>query len=181
MASPQNVIFETLEHPDPSASSLPEAWTDRIAELKKQAGCLRVFFGRMIEDSSKGLICALWDSPSSASAVISQDKPESVGFGLTPTAADSDPYSWIEGPCTEIATANGLESGFLDNMQLFLAKIDADKAKGYLGSACGKTLDGDMARLVIGWESREAHLEAKSIPGGEYLIQLHTDFLGGIG
>jgi hypothetical protein len=35
----------------------------------------------------------------------------------------------------------------------------------------GEEVDGEkVVRMVIGWTSREAHLEAKGRPGGEYFL-----------
>lgn len=59
-----------------------------------------------------------------------------------------------------------------------MSAVDTSPAEGYKGAAFGSGVvqrrkEGDVdeeqvVRLVIGWTSREAHLEAKGKPGGEY-------------
>lgn len=59
-----------------------------------------------------------------------------------------------------------------------MSAVDTNPAEGYKGAALGSGVvqrrkEGDVdeeqvVRLVIGWTSREAHLEAKGKPGGEY-------------
>lgn len=82
-------------------------------------------------------------------------------------------------PCTEVFTAFGAEDGFMGNVWRFVSALDVRPPEGYEGAAVGEGiqvgLDEDrggeaVVRMVIGWVSREAHLEAKGKPGGEYCV-----------
>lgn len=80
----------------------------------------------------------------------------------------------LDAPCTEVFTGSGTEPAFADAVGAFKAAVDAEAPPGYHGAAVcdsGASGDGDgsgrVVKLVIGWDSREAHLEAKAQKGGE--------------
>jgi hypothetical protein len=94
-------------------------------------------------------------------------------------------------PCTEVFTAYGVEEGFAEgNVGRFVSAVGARPPEGFRGVAFGDSVsvpggdgdDGDgegeerAVRMVIGWVSREAHLEAKGAAGGgEYLSERVQD------
>ncbi len=132
----------------------PDAWKVRVDALKGEQGLRRVFFGPITEDKNKGIVVARWVSAPPAQG----DGTFTLEFGGSPDAA-------LEAPTTEIFTGYGVEASFFDTTTQFLAKIDADPPKkGYFGGAVGKDVSGDSVKLLIGWDSKEAHSEAK-VPG----------------
>jgi len=73
----------------------------------------------------------------------------------------------LAAPCTEVFTAYGAESGFLDNAKRFAEALGAEKPNGYFGSAVGEGVDGEgTVMMLLGWESVQAHGEAKGVDGG---------------
>ena len=74
----------------------------------------------------------------------------------------------IVAPCTEVVTAYGVEKGFAENVERFVAKLEADMPEGCFGGAVGtETVTGhEAATLLLGWTEVEAHVKAKSIENG---------------
>jgi hypothetical protein len=85
-----------------------------------------------------------------------------------------NPLRALGAPCTEVVTAFGVEPQFIENCRGFAEKVDGGRVDGYHGYGCGEVLaeiaKGDeekapAAMLIIGWDSKEAHVAAKSRPG----------------
>lgn len=117
---------------------------------------------------------AVWNSPDAALA-YSSGMPSSINATQTLafelTIPNENP---LTAPCTEIFTAFGMEQGFDDNVARFVGAVDADKPKGYYGSAFGKEMgEGGAFRALLGWKSVEAHTEAKGIAGGVIQRNIH--------
>jgi hypothetical protein len=107
----------------------------------------------------------------------------SLGAHETLAFAASPQQGWrsvLRAPCTEVFTAFGVEEGFAENVRRFVGAVDGQPPEGYRGAAFGEGVgledgnengDGEekAVRMVIGWTSREAHLEAKGKPGGEFI------------
>lgn len=97
----------------------------------------------------------------------------------------------LEAPTTEVFTGyNALQSTFAAAVRKFTSLVDAQPgaaSTGYRGSAVLETVEdvavapaavlaapelvswvGSAVKLVIGWTSREAHLEAKEKAGREF-------------
>lgn len=76
---------------------------------------------------------------------------------------------------TEVFTGYGAEAGFEDRVREFAARVGGEAPAGYRGCAVGPVevegegegRGGPAVGLVVGWDSREAHLEAKGRAGGE--------------
>jgi hypothetical protein len=122
-----------------------------------------------------------WTSVAAARAYQSSKLASSLGAHETLAFVTSSPQVWhlvLGAPCTEVFTAFGVEEGFAENVGRFVGAVDGDAPEGYRGAAFGESVDleedgngdgGEKAvRMVIGWTSREAHLEAKGKPGGEF-------------
>lgn len=99
--------------------------------------------------------------------------------------------SALEAPCTEVFTAFGAEERFRENVGRFVEAVERMPPEGYLGAWFGESVEeeeegegekgvreggekeeggqGRVVRMLLGWTSREAHLAAKGVPGGEYL------------
>jgi hypothetical protein len=101
------------------------------------------------------------------------------------TPKDKALAAFQDAPTTEIFTGFGAEPGFADSVQTFAVKVNAEWPAGYYGSASGP-VDGDVkgpteagdgaaVKLVLGWESLEAHAAVKA-NGGEFLSLHDPDF-----
>lgn len=87
----------------------------------------------------------------------------------------------LTSPTTEIATAYGIEEGYVKNVHAFseiLTKELKGNNAGFHGSTVGTTVSdiskeeggekGPAAVLIVGWDNREAHMAGRGV-GGEYL------------
>lgn len=104
------------------------------------------------------------------------DVKETLVIALSPSPSQGPVF---DAPCTEIFTAFGAEEGFAGNVGRFVRAVDGAPPVGYRGAVFGESVgDGErIVRLAIGWESREAHLEAKGRPGGEFSFFFFLYFL----
>ncbi|KAK4128205.1 hypothetical protein N657DRAFT_638629 [Parathielavia appendiculata] len=167
------VVFQAL-----SQTQAPSAAV--LEELKQQSGFQRAFFGVKMEEPETGILCTEWSSVAKAARGLYC----SSSLGAHETLAFAVPQAWssvLSGPCTEVFTAFGAEDGFVENVRRFVGAVDDNPPEGYRGAAVGEGVgltDGDgngngnrggenekLVRMVIGWTSREAHLEAKGQPG----------------
>ncbi|KAK3362750.1 hypothetical protein B0T25DRAFT_595398 [Lasiosphaeria hispida] len=117
-----------------------------VSEIKKIDGCQGVYFGRKIEKHD------------------AIEATETLSFEMTPPGD-----SVLKSPCTECFTAYGVEDGFADNVLRFVDKADAEPPAGYYGATIGTGLESKekgIVRMLIGWSSKAAHLQAKEIAGG---------------
>ncbi|KAL1843025.1 hypothetical protein VTJ49DRAFT_3339 [Mycothermus thermophilus] len=98
---------------------------------------------------------------------------ETLGF-VAAGGKQQDLLSVTSAPCTEIFTAFGAEEGFVANVGRFVAAVDANQPEGYKGASYAQSIDlatesstqqETVLRVLIGWTSREAHIEAKAKPG----------------
>lgn len=91
----------------------------------------------------------------------------------------------LESPTTEVFTGyDALQSAFAAAVRTFTKVVDAQPPKGYHGAAVLETVEdvalspeaaqaapelvswvGSAVKLIIGWTSKEAHLEAKAKEG----------------
>ncbi|SPQ18871.1 431b65df-f055-47f0-b2f0-fa0f1d8c0597 [Thermothielavioides terrestris] len=179
MAAPPVIVFQVL------GQQLPGEVCD---EIKKQEGFQRACFGRKMEDPDTGILCTEWSTLEAALAYRSSQLASSLaaaaaapgggggGGDKAGTLVLSAPGPWaavLRAPCTEVFTAFGVEDGFGANAAEFMRSLDGNPPEGYKGAAFGESLaDADVdvagertARMVLGWTSREAHLEAKAKPG----------------
>jgi len=100
---------------------------------------------------------------------------EQVSF--TPAADSSALMSLLLSPFLEVFTAYGTKKGYSGATSALRQDVDSTPPKGYLGSAVGETLKdvdvtgggardapekGPAVKLLMGWESMDAHIEAKS-------------------
>lgn len=83
----------------------------------------------------------------------------------------------LSAPTTEVFTGFGVEAGFDSSVREFAARVVAEGPAGFRGCAAGPSVEdigkgdgekGPAVMLAIGWDSKEAHMEAKGNPGGEY-------------
>jgi hypothetical protein len=115
---------------------------------------------------------AEWSSHKAALTYRSSQLASSLATKEGALAFNAPGWAAVFGqPCTEVFTGFGVEEGFTGNVGRFAHKMKENPPEGYKGVAFGESigLEGEekAVRMVIGWTSREAHLEAKQKPGGE--------------
>jgi len=82
-------------------------------------------------------------------------------------------------PCIEVATFYNAAPDFVGNVEKFASALKEGKPEGYFGATYGKVLEEDVVKhkdvgqgvggakavvLLIGWESREVHLQFRETP-----------------
>ena len=123
------------------------------------------------------LVGLVWSSYDDAKANHASPATFSaVADSVASHTLNADATAVLEAPTTEIFTGYGAETGFAENVKDFSEKVDAEKPEGYLGAVHGEVLEeisqapdgpkGKAVKLVIGWTSKDAHIEAKGKPGG---------------
>ncbi|OLN88742.1 hypothetical protein CCHL11_01878 [Colletotrichum chlorophyti] len=98
-------------------------------------------------------------------------------FYKVPFTSDSDPTSVLSAPTTEVFVAYGVDDSFVDRTAQFARGLTQGAAPvaGFHGHAYGKIstplamgVDGEKGpavTLLLGWDSMQAHLDAKAQPG----------------
>ncbi|KAL2269962.1 hypothetical protein VTJ83DRAFT_2146 [Remersonia thermophila] len=172
MAASPIVIFQALPGGQQPSGTTVEA-------LKQQHGFQRALFGVKMEDPDTGILCTEWSSLAAARSfaasptATSLAAKETLGF-VAAGDKQQDVLSVTSAPCTEIFTAFGAEEGFVANVGRFVAAVDANQPEGYKGASYAQSVhlaaepsaqQDAVVRMLIGWTSREAHIEAKAKPG----------------
>ncbi|KAK4044536.1 hypothetical protein C8A01DRAFT_42716 [Parachaetomium inaequale] len=178
MAASPVFVFQALSQNEQPAAAV-------LNEFKKQEGFQRALFGVKMEDPETGVLCTEWSSAEAATSYRSSQLGTSLGAKETLAFAaaageqqqqQQQQQGWraaLGAPCTEVFTAFGVEDGFAEgNVGRFVSAVGARPPEGFEGLAFGESVQGDdgggeerAVRMVIGWVSREAHLEAKGAPG----------------
>ncbi|KAK4190532.1 hypothetical protein QBC35DRAFT_71309 [Podospora australis] len=183
MASPI-IIFQTVGSNAPS--------TPFLGDIKDKTGVLRIFFGQKIEDPTSGVLVTEWSSQSGARAYISSELARNLQAKETLAYVLNAADIFTAAPCTEVFTAFGAEEGFGSadgNVGRFVSGLEeTGKPEGYFGAAFGEEValvggGGETGgeentgrrsvRLVIGWESKDAHVKAKEQEEGAIQRYIH--------
>ncbi|KAL2255540.1 hypothetical protein VTK26DRAFT_3161 [Humicola hyalothermophila] len=167
MAASPVVVFQTLASKD---GQTPRVSSDLAEGIRKQDGFQGASFGLKMEDPDTGIFCTEWSSRESATSYLSSLGTSVEAKETLLIAMTSPSRRALEAPCTEIFTAFGAEEGFMEAVGRFVAAVEKTPPVGYLGAQFGESTggdgDGDKAvRMLLGWTSKEAHLEAKGAPG----------------
>ncbi|KAK2004604.1 hypothetical protein LX36DRAFT_353560 [Colletotrichum falcatum] len=120
----------------------------------------------------------------SLKAVSAHTSPGSPGvapplFYKVPFTADSDPAAVLEAPCTEVFVAFGVDDSFVGQTAEFVQGLTQGGAslEGFRGHAYGAISTplavegsedeekGPAVTLLLGWDSKQAHLDAKAKAG----------------
>ncbi|PHH52684.1 hypothetical protein CFIMG_001999RA [Ceratocystis fimbriata CBS 114723] len=186
-------LFEFLE---PAGSSLgyapPESITTILHTIAAQPEIDNgaVYLGQYLESPSTWLLIVPWVSQdayvefkkSPRYAPIAEplaSKVQVLKFYMTSLGPDA--YPALESKCTELLTTYGVDTDYVDNGREFLDRMEAYGMDGYHGGAIGKTLDpiaqaeeekAQAACFVLGWESKEAHLDNKAKTGNPIIANL---------
>ncbi|KAK4452997.1 hypothetical protein QBC34DRAFT_397631 [Podospora aff. communis PSN243] len=173
MSQPTVAVFDVLR----MAEDTPK---HGLFAIKTLPGHQKLFFGIKKEDPNSGVFCSLWTSLEDAQYYVSKSiLPNKVSTLLFEFDVNCDPLVPLMAPCTEGFTGFGAEEGFEGNVKRFLEAVDGERVslKGYYGGVVGvgvgKDEGGGIVRLLLGWESVEAHGEAKAVEEGVILRNIH--------
>jgi hypothetical protein len=108
------------------------------------------------------------------------------------------PTILAQAPCIEFATFQDAEGGFLSNVEKFTKILAEGKPSGYLGHTYGPVVEkisgkdgteGNAVRLLIGWQSKEKHMEFRDTElfkdnvallreknGGAEVVRIHNSW-----
>ncbi|CAI4216758.1 unnamed protein product [Parascedosporium putredinis] len=176
-----------------------ETWSSVLDPIRQNPGVKSIYWGKALEDPEKNVVVTQWSSREALDAFASSDALAALA-GVAAGGAVTAAHLSLEGtletaldvPCTEFVTAYGVEPTFIGRCREFITKVDASHLEGYHGYAFGE-VDQHIAKdakgqkapaviLIVGWDSKEAHIEAKAKPGpiGEniHLIRTAREDLG---
>ncbi|KAL2879982.1 hypothetical protein SGCOL_004701 [Colletotrichum sp. CLE4] len=178
-----------------TTSQPPAAWSDVTSTLKSVPGVNALHTGPQLEDPSKTVLVIEWASPDAFSAFASSEaympwfaslkavvSASPVFYKVPLSAADpsSDAASVLRAPCTEVFVAYGVEPEFARKTAEFAQGLTEGRADvvGFHGHAYGEistplAVDasggdgekGPAVTLLLGWYSKQAHLDAKAKAG----------------
>ncbi|KAJ9164869.1 hypothetical protein NKR19_g943 [Coniochaeta hoffmannii] len=169
---------------DEVGSPAGDALLDVISVVTKAGdGQNRAYFGHQLENPGVGVLAFVYPTEE-ASRVFSPPSAPKLGAFSTSAATRTFEFSPAEGldkaleaPTTEIATGYGAEEGYEKNMREFSEVLNGElKGKedaGFHGCVVGTTVQdisreegGEKAKavaLVVGWDSREKHMEGREV------------------
>jgi heme-degrading monooxygenase HmoA len=184
-----SVVFESLlikfkpilvEH----AESPPASFSSVIDHLKSIPGVESVYLGRPLEKPDYWFLGIRWASRPAYDAFVSGSAATDWHASLralvtghpivSPTAEyTGHAESALHAPITEFCTCWGIDETFTeDNMKPFAVACDEGKLAGLHGLAYGEFVQGEhedssvipgrASRLLMGWDSKEAHLQHKN-------------------
>jgi hypothetical protein len=186
---PELLELSSLTFKD-SFSSPPQSWIDDLKVLASTPGVIALYFGQQIENPNKYTWLARWTSQSAI-----DDFHKTPGFGPWATSFTAPISSYalstcadyegdatipLESPCTEFFTNFGVDNEFIPKRLDPFVKVVADaKLPGLIGGVTGQFApvahvgvdepEQKVAILLLGWESREAHVAEQGPGTGTYL------------
>lgn len=166
MASSSTIEFHTLTLKHPATNQIPSALNDHLTNLKSNPAIHSIHLGQQIEH------------PARMSLIITGSSPDPAWINALDTLVDSrssitepnprgNPPAALDAPCTEVFTCHGVDDGFLDsNMRPFAEGVEHGRPEGFHGSTYGAfelpgggdQPKGTAVRILLGWDSKEAHL-----------------------
>lgn len=177
------VLVEHAESPPASFSSV----TDHIKSIP---GVESVYLGRPLEKPDYWFLGIRWISRPAYDAFVSgpaaTDWHASLRALVTghPIVSPTAEYtghveSALHAPITEVCTCWDIDHTFTeDNMKPFAAACSEGKLAGLHGLAYGEFVQGEhedssvipgrASRLLMGWDSKEAHLQQKNSGSGKF-------------
>ncbi|KAL1902784.1 hypothetical protein Sste5346_000694 [Sporothrix stenoceras] len=162
---------------------------NRAVAASKVAGLVAQYGGQKIEDPAESVHITVWRTADSrkkfATSHQTNHAPLVVEILGVEESDNAKLIGALESPTTEVFTGyDALQSAFAAAVRTFTSAVDAQPPKGYHGAAVMETVEdvalsptaaeaapaliswvGSAVKLIIGWTSREAHLEAKAQPG----------------
>lgn len=173
----------TLKQDD---TSLPSALTEHLTKLKTDNSIRSIHRGKQIEHPTRWSVIIVTTTPgrdaaSSWAATLGNTLLDSRSIVITAPGVRGNLAAALDAPCTEVFTCHGVDDGFLDaNMKPFAEGVDKGRPDGFHGLAYGEfdqPADGDLAagpavRILLGWDSKEAHLAQRGEGKGRPNIDL---------
>jgi heme-degrading monooxygenase HmoA len=176
--------FNTLSFKPDAAPDSAGTWTKLLKTLSSVPGVEAVYSGPKLEDPQSTVLVIQWASNTALTTFLSSEGFKSWYETYTSLIEVDNPVHvvlgdrWqlpLDSPTTEVFTAYGAEPPFIGNMAEFYEKVASVPMDGFHSAAYGPTKQeiakvkgGDKApavMLVVGWDSKEAHLAAKAKEG----------------
>lgn len=172
----------TLEQDD---TTLPSALTEHLTRLKKTDNSIQsIHLGKHIEQPTRWSVIIVTtagrDAASSRPPTLDSTLPDSRSLAITLPGVRGNLAAALDAPCTEVFTCHGVDDGFLDaNMKPFAKGVDEGRPDGFHGLAYGEfdqpAAGGDLpagpaVRILLGWDSKEAHLAQRGEGKGRRMI-----------
>ncbi|RDA95911.1 hypothetical protein CP533_5905 [Ophiocordyceps camponoti-saundersi (nom. inval.)] len=188
MASSSPSIIELITitfKPDlqPSPSSPPHSFLSSVCDqISRVPGVTSLHHGAVQERPTDWMLAVRWTSASELDAFVASAERTAWLAGLRAiSAADvirrlslvGRPVEALSAPCTEVFFALGTEGDFIPaRLKPFVDALEGEAMKGFHASAWGPldvvarhgseleapSEDGSAAAMLIGWDSKEAHL-----------------------
>ncbi|CAG8959812.1 hypothetical protein HYFRA_00001720 [Hymenoscyphus fraxineus] len=177
-----------------------KAWQEGLSVVKKQEGYQRSYYGRAMESPDLLLWFIDWDSYEAHINFTKSSVYESFannlgalmeGFHLHHVGLKPFPPTVLgKAPVIEFATFLDTQPQFLDNVGKFMNAVGMPE-KCY-GGAWGESVETDVGKhedgsvkgravvLVIGWESKEAHMQFRETEVFKGNIGLLREGVGGV-
>jgi hypothetical protein len=164
--------------------TFPTASPPPLEPLKSAPGLQSIYQGAQLECPSTTTLVLHWSSAEAYRSGTSTTDLSHYASAAQVPVVKGVPTAALNAPCTEVMTAYGVEEGtFLKQCGLFMDRVDAGvgRDEGYHGYALGGETLGDVKKvdggpsgkgvvLILGWDSKEAHLQAKGKPGRKLFI-----------
>ena len=169
MASQPSIDFYTLTLPY-TETTLPSALYDHLTELKSDTSIHSIHVGQQLEHPTRWSLILTRDPPApgpSPAWAAALDAFVESRFHVTAPAPRGDPLAALDAPCTEVFTCYDVDDGFLDaNMGPFAEGVRRGRPPGFHGLAYaqfeqpagGYQPSGPAVTILLGWDSKEAHL-----------------------
>ncbi|KAM5383618.1 hypothetical protein ACJZ2D_001855 [Fusarium nematophilum] len=173
-----------------SPESPPASFPSVTDQLKAVAGVDSVYLGRPIEKPDFWVLGVRWTSRSAYDAFVASSAATEWHALLrallvehpvaSPAAAyTGDAEAALHAPITEFCTCWGADETFTnDNMKPFAEACDSVAMAGFHGLAYGEfvqsehenpaVIPGLASRLLLGWDSKEAHMQHKNVGSGRH-------------
>jgi len=168
---------------DDGESEAGKAWKEALALIATAEGYKGSSYGRTLESPDVTIWFINWESLAShhkfAESAIYKPFRGAIGNIITSSHLNHfEPTSFpptvvTHAPVIEFVTFFDIEPHFFENLKKFIEAIDPAKPEGYYGYSIGPVLEeivrhtdvgkegvakGKAAVLLVGWETKEAHL-----------------------
>jgi quinol monooxygenase YgiN len=159
-------------------TELPLSFRDVCRQLQAVPGVSSTYFGEQIERPGTWTWIIRWASPAAHDAFLAS--PSFTNWIASFRAVVQTYIFWkalvrgslsatLNAPCTEVFTAYGTSDTWLEmRMKPFAENVDAGSLAGHHGSFYGQydvlmhdtpnVPEGNTVSMMLGWDSKEAHL-----------------------
>ena len=173
----------------PSPSTPPASFHSTAEPILFTPGVKSIHIGQQIEHPELYTVIIRWESVAAHDAFIASSASTEWHASLRAlvdappvtnrVSFEGDVEGVLSAPVTEVFTAWGIEEDFLKKrMEPFARAIDQGKLDGYHAIGWGAfeqepqdgvdIIAGPASRLILGWDSKEAHLQHKDTGSGKF-------------